>query len=110
MNHKICSITLYPLEIFYLSLTQMGKFLLPMEIVALWKVKSLHATATIIEWFESKGSYTVLLERIEYDVKLNDYISNNGCLSLTKARLLFRHVIMILNLFVDKRSKMSVLF
>ena len=46
----------------------------------------------LIEWFECERYYTLVMDRINYDLDLNDYMANFGPLNLPNARLIFRQV------------------
>ena len=64
-----------------------------MEICLLKKVSHLDGVIKLLDWFEMRQSYIIIMERPEHVKDLFDYITEKGALDENTAKNFFRQVI-----------------
>lgn len=65
----------------------------PMEICLLKKVSQLNGVIRMLEWFETRNGYIIVMERPEQVKDLFDYITEKGALDENTAKNFFRQVL-----------------
>ena len=71
---------------------QLNGYNVPMEICLLKKVSQLSGVIKMLDWFETRNGYIIVMERPEQVKDLFDYITEKGALDENTAKNFFRQV------------------
>lgn len=76
--------------------TAYGRFV-PYEIHLLQKSSNIPGVVRVIDWHETKQHYTIVMERRESLISMQEYMDERGCLHEYEARCLTRQIVFTIN-------------